>query len=289
MFRKLSAAVWAHMAVFALPGQATAQDGPGMPRNGFYMEMEMGLAAAPGMAVAGTDNDLGAGCDLIANPDQAEAGSGCMDPPPPPMWVSRAAETTGVLTALTVGYNWGRLRAEGEYFYRTAPHNDIAPLRIGDAGTLRGTGGEIEIAEGGVDDVLARNFFANLRYEFVLDSRFTSYLGIGAGLAHVSLDYFLRAKHNDDPNAIDTFDDPVLKERLSGATTIGNAKLADNLAGVQALAGVDYRVSDPFSLGLKLRWDKARRVRGRKDVGSAPQPRIERCTRLPGPLPCDDE
>ena len=49
-------------------------------------------------------------------------------------------------------------------------------------------------------------------------------------------------------------DRELLNERVAGTTTIGRAKLSDTLFGYQVLAGVDYQVSDPVSIGLKFRW-----------------------------------
>ena len=45
-----------------------------------------------------------------------------------------------------------------------------------------------------------------------------------------------------------------LNRRLAGTTTYGRAKLSDTLFGYQVIAGVDYQVSEPVSIGLKFRW-----------------------------------
>ena len=146
------------------------------------------------------------------------------------------------------------MRVEGEYFYRTTTYNDRTGARVGDEVSLGKVDQEIETVEGGLDDVLSHNFFGNLYYDFASKSRFTPYLGIGVGVALVSLDYSSRWKRNDNPDFITTFMDRDLNEKLAGTTTIGTAKLSDRLFGYQVLGGGDYKVNDSISVGIKFRW-----------------------------------
>ncbi len=78
-------------------------------------------------------------------------------------------------------------------------------------------------------------------YDVASASSFTPYVGVGIGLERASLDYSSRWKRNDDPSRIMTFDDPAMKAKIAGTTTIGDARLTDSMAGYQVLAGVDYR------------------------------------------------
>ncbi len=92
--------------------------------------------------------------------------------------------------------------------------------------------------------------------------------------------YFKKWTRHHDPEEISTFDDTTatdeqkntLHRRLAGTTTISRAKLSDTLFGYQAVAGVDYQVSEPVTIGLKFRradfgefesdpreWDQLRR------------------------------
>ena len=148
----------------------------------------------------------------------------------------------------------GKVRAEFEYFYRTTTYNDRTGARVGDEVSLGKIDQEIETVEGGLDDVLSHNFFGNLYYDFTSKSRFTPYLGIGVGVAPVSLDYSSRWKRNDNPDFITTFVDRDLNAKLAGTTTIGTAKLSDRVLGYQVLGGGDYKVNDSISVGIKFRW-----------------------------------
>ena len=242
-------------------------------KDGWYMGMDLGFAMAPDVAVAGRDNDVGTLCDKVINPDAFNP-----DPSTPldctrdgsegDTWTNPFDGGTGILAGFSLGYRLGSFRGEGEYFYRTTTHDSRSDTRGLAPSIQRKVGEELEILDGRVDDVLSHNFFANLYYDFHTNSRFTPYVGVGVGVAQVSLDYFSRWKRHTDPAKITTFNDknsqnvpcqpdPMsmgLCSRLAGTTTIADRKLTDTLFGYQILAGVDYRVSDPVSIGLKFRW-----------------------------------
>ena len=248
--------IW--MVLLAFPRQVVAKDG-------WYMGMDLGVAIAQSMDVTGRDNDLGTVCDRIINPDdlglsagecEREGGEG-------DRWTNEVDGGAGVLAGLALGYRLGDFRVEGEYFYRTTTYDDESDLSIsGYAPTRKKEEEELEESIGAVDDVLSHNFFANLYYDFRSDSKFTPYLGFGVGVARVSLDYFSKFKRNDDPENIRTFNDrgvpdadkAKLHQTLAGTTSIASAKLSDTLFGYQVLAGMDYRVSEPVTIGLKFRW-----------------------------------
>ena len=48
--------------------------------------------------------------------------------------------------------------------------------------------------------------------------------------------------------------DEELNKRSAGTLTYDQAKMSDTLFGYQALAGVDYQVSEPLTIGLKFRY-----------------------------------
>ena len=252
--------------------------GPVFAKDGFYIGGDLGIAVAPGLDADAWDNDVSTRCDGFINND----GSGNHLVPPlsgdcdqssrdKGFWTQQFDGGSGILAGLAVGYRMGSFRAEAEYFYRGTTYDGLDNTIdfVTPTGTTALTGfqggkteQELSIIEGGVDDVLSHNFFANLYYDYRSDSKFTPYAGVGVGLARVSLDFFNRWGRNYDPAAISTFDDTngtpeqkdTLHRQVAGTTTIGRAKLSDVLFGYQVLAGVDYQVSDPLSIGLKFRW-----------------------------------
>ena len=235
-------------------------------KDGFYLGMDLGVAVAPEMDVqtGGKDDwseELGGGsrCDLTINPQGLQLPGGvdsCEEHPNSwgPMDESFDGGS-GILAGLAVGYRLGSFRAEGEYFYRNAAYDstDTPTSPTFDPGTDLGYG----TVQDAVDDVLSHNFFANLYYDYHSDSKLTPYVGIGIGLAKVSVAYrtlWQRTTNLDNVGVFGPGPGEELNEKLVGALTHDRAKMSDMLFGYQALAGVDYQVSEPLTIGLKFRY-----------------------------------
>ena len=232
-----------------VPGHVLAKDG-------WYMGMDLGVAIAPEMDTASSDNDYPTTCDQFfgstKSPDDCSTGE---------KWSNKFGGGTGMLAGLALGYRWGNFRAEWEYFHRNTIYEDASEPRF-PGGPDEKIEQEISVSEEAIDDVSSHNFFVNLYYDFTSKSRWTPYLGVGVGLSQVSLDYSSRFARSSNPGDISTFDNEgfdqdkldSLKGNLAGTTTIGRGNLSEALFGYQAIAGLDYRISEPFSVGLKLRW-----------------------------------
>ena len=220
-------------------------------QDGWYIGMDLGVAMAPSMDVITSDDDVSTPCDPFINPNVA---SDCDRSPS--SWDNKLDGGTGILAGVALGYRLGSFRIEGEYFYRGTTHDDIDETDdFRDPVNQDKAQQELDLYITGVDDVLSHNFFGNLYYDYHSDSKFTPYMGAGVGFAQVSLDYFSTIRRNHDPSQITTFpQNAELNKQLAGTTTIGRAKLSDTLFEYQLIAGVDYWVSEPVSLGLKFRW-----------------------------------
>lgn len=245
-----------------------------LAKDGLYMGMDLGVAVAPDMDVktGGLDDwstsGSGTRCDATINPGRLQGGACNNDPR---TW-GPATESfdggSGILAGLAVGYRLGSFRVEGEYFYRgtrygsTAepyfPDDDWSPSdsrEYGGGGAMQEYGGG---AEDAVDNLMSHNFFANLYYDYRTDSKFTPYAGFGIGFAQVSVQYRTRWQRSRNADHISVFDrnEPggELNERLAGALTHDEATMSDTMFGYQALAGVDYQVSEPLTIGLKFRY-----------------------------------
>ncbi len=227
-------------------------------QDGWYLRTNLGFAVAPGLTVNARDNDWGTRCDKLSNPGLAETRPDeCASAPPPAEWTHEVGAGDGMQSVLALGYTWNGLRFEGEYLYRTTTYTrGEGGSQVLDAVTQEKQQQEIEIIDGGLEDLLAHSVFANVYYEFKSNSPYTPYFGVGVGLSSTSLDYYGRFKRNDDPSAITTFLHPERKARLAGTTTIGRSKLNDLLAAYQAVVGVDYALSDNMGIGAKVRWSR---------------------------------
>ncbi len=238
-------------------------------KDGFYIGGELGIAVAPGMDIEAWDTDVATQCDKFINNNGSgnylvKPSKNCAQSSRDDFaWLQQFDGGTGILAGAAIGYRMGSFRVEGEYLYRNTTYDELDEGEAIRGNFQQGKDKELRIVEGGVDDVLSHNFFANLYYDYRSDSKFTPYVGVGVGFSRVSLDFYNRWARHYEPDRIPTFDDAasgsdaekdMLNERLVGTTTIGRAKLSDTLFGYQVLAGVDYQVSDPVTIGLKFRW-----------------------------------
>lgn len=226
--------------------------------DGWYLRTNLGFAVAPGLTVNARDNDWGTRCDKLSNPGLAETRPDeCASAPPPAEWTHEVGSGNGVQSVVALGYTWHGLRFEGEYLYRTTTYSrGEGESQILDAVIQEKQQQELEIVDGGLEDLLSHSVSANVYYEIKSNSPYTPYFGVGVGLAATSLDYYGRFKRNDDPAAISTFLHPERKARLAGTTTIGRHKMNDLLAAYQAVVGVDYALSDNLGIGAKVRWSR---------------------------------
>ena len=255
------------LVVAAVTGRAEAQTSAQPPaqtstsasaQDGWYLRTNLGFAVAPGLTVHARDNDWGTKCDKLSNPGLAETtAEECASAPPITGWTHEVGAGDGVQSVLALGYTWNSLRFEGEYLYRTTTYTrGEGESEILDVVTQQKQRQEIEIIDGGLEDLLSHSVFANVYYEIKNNSPYTPYVGVGVGLSATSLDYYGRFKRNDDPAAIATFLHPERKARLAGTTTIGRSKLNDILAAYQAVVGVDYAINDKLGIGAKVRWSR---------------------------------
>ena len=220
-----------------------------------YIEMGLGMNAAPPLVAHGSDNDWSTKCDLIINPLGLETGGECDSAPPSTSWINAFGRGNGFGAGMAIGYDWGAVRLELEYLYRSTAYDDRSDTDIFDDVTLDKREQEIEQAYGEIDDLRTHGAFVNLYYDFGLStSLWTPYAGVGIGGERATLDYRSVWKRNDDPERIATFMDPLLRARVAGTTTVGNARVSDSSLGYQLLAGVDYRLGERAMLGVKLRW-----------------------------------
>ena len=238
---------WIWVAALALAaGDLTAQP---------YVGSELGFTLVPNLRLVGTDNDWGTRCDLLINPDGSETGTECDTPPPPTEWTNDSGLGKGIAAGLAAGYRFGRYRAEVEYRYRAASHDDYAPTQIGDVVTAQKADQELETAIGGGGDVTVHGLFTNLAVDLrTAQQRLTPYVGVGAGVQRVAVDYLSVWKRNGDPARITTFEDAALRAKLAGTTTLAAAVLDDTMFSVQILGGVDYRVADGLTIGNRVRY-----------------------------------
>lgn len=251
------------IAALCLPfvgGPASAQNAP---RNGAYAGLQLGVAQSSVIqsTLGGTSHPTR--CDvLLYSPPATPPGSdpACIDNTPSILSDNELEPGSGIVSGFTVGYGMGGLRFEAEYLHRYMG-DDMKPI-----GGTTSTSLPAKSSEWSVDhpphewigDFRAHQFFVNAYYDFLNDSRWTPYIGAGAGMAITKLSYyaqFLRKPEAEYLQVEFTPDWPEsARQAAAGTASIIDTKVSDTVFGFQGLAGVDYALSERTSVGVTLRW-----------------------------------
>ena len=155
---------------------------------------------------------------------------------------------------------FGRLRFEVEYLYRYMG-DDTSPLGGTTSTALQGKNSEWSSDEPPferIGDYKAHQIFANAYYDFLNESNWTPYAGIGVGWAVTELSYYAQFIRKPEAEYLQIDFDPDwpadTKRAAAGTASIMDTKVGKNIFGFQLLAGVDYSLSERTSVGVALRW-----------------------------------
>ena len=167
----------------------------------------------------------------------------------------------GIIAGAAVGYapsaGWlRRFRVELEYLYRNSDYDETSD--VPGAGGVQGQRltDEVLIAADRIGSLMSHSWLLNVYRDFPR-GRFTPYVGLGFGTSAVELEYSGIWARNPDPGMIATGtglpNEDEIKRNLAGTTSVGRARLEDNLRIIQAMVGLDYALTDATSIGVKLR------------------------------------
>ena len=118
----------------------------------------------------------------------------------------------------------GWFRVELEYFHRDSAYDQTSPI-LGASGEMRERlSSEVARASEHVYSLTSHNLFGNIYVDFDTGSRFTPYLGFGAGAGFTDLDNGRVLARRLDPAAITSVPDHVpnaeeVRRNLAGTTT----------------------------------------------------------------------
>ena len=241
----------------------------------FYVGADIGLADPRTLDSTSFGTSRPTRCDALMYSDATYPSEAIRDDPacgnttPRRKWDSRWDVGSGLAVGLHAGYVRDRLRFELEFMHvkpGSASHPIItAPTHSGLAGKIS-EWSETAPPYEWISDLHIRQYFANVFYDFALESRWTPYVGIGAGWARMKMQHqrrFLRKTVEEGyldatPSvpAAGWDDASWLEWRQNAAGTLSamDTELSDTLFGFQLLAGVDYALTDRTSVGIKARW-----------------------------------
>lgn len=234
---------------------------------GLYVSGDFGMNFGASLDSNGASNDRASVCDEYINPQYASVaddgqGKSCTAPGRGlgDGWDNGFSSDEGPLFALALGYRLpdSMFRTEFEYFYRDTGYDETAPVPSAVGVNQDKIAQEIVTATDRIGSFVSHNLFANLYLDFAGTGALTPYVGAGVGLGFAEVDYGSVWARNPDPGAIRTGaglpNADEIRQNLAGTTSVADEELTDTLFGYQLMAGVDYRLTDHLSAGLKARW-----------------------------------
>ncbi len=242
-------------------GPAWAQEG-----SGFYLSSEQGASFASGLDFSGTSDDRESACDEFLNPWYLLGGDRCtkVNRGEGDDWKNVFDGARGIVSGVALGYRLeGRFRLESEYFFYNSEYDQTTPVTGAEGVGFAKLGQEIERAEDRLGNLSSHNLFGNLYFDFINSSRFTPYVGVGAGVGFAAVDWGSIWARNADPGKITTGADfpfasnaqlVAFRQNLAGTVSSARSELSDTLFGYQVLLGADYALTERVSLGVKGRW-----------------------------------
>ena len=242
---------------------ACAADGAAAQNNrdGWYGGLQLGVAFPTAVNSARKYVNHPTRCDILLYPPSVAP------PDDPACRVNRPGVTSnkfdpgiGPGGGLMVGYAAGRLRYEMEYLY-ASPGSDESPIGGTTSTALLSKSSEWSTEQPPfewIGDHTAHQVFANLYYDFVRDSRWTPFVGVGIGWAATELNYYLQFIRKPEAEYLQLEFDPdwpeVAKRAAAGTASILDTYPSENVFGYQLLVGVDYALTEHTTVGVALRW-----------------------------------
>ena len=233
-------------------------------RRGGYVGLNLGLAGSARLDSSVSAVTTPTKCDRLLYDDPALAPSGapeCMEMTPRELSSNGFSPGLGFTGGLSAGYVFGGPRIELEYRARTHGGN-LSPL-------IESTTNQAVVSKAlewspvsppteSISNYRVHQIFANLYYDFANDSRWTPFLGAGAGMARTGIRYTRRLIRKTLDQGYQDVEPPLtLADRpaaAAGTVSLLEPDLSGTLPGFQILGGVDYAVGERTSIVLNAHW-----------------------------------
>ena len=232
-------------------------------KAGFYLGAAVGGDRSPSMHLVSGDDDRASRCDEYINPRYAELPA-CTAPDrsvgAADAWSSRFASAWGALAGVAVGYRFReRFRVELETDYGSVGLDTSSPI-IAPSGVPYDSIAAPELADAyeriGNAEVLG--LFVTAYVDFPNRSRFTPFVGLGAGVGLASMDYDVLWERTDNPDDViyagaGLANEDEIRRNLVGGDTRARQRLRDRLNTVHLTVGVGYALTERVSLEIRVR------------------------------------
>lgn len=244
--------------IFGNPQQAEAQEN----RDGFYAGIQIGVTVPHDVDMGRRYVSYPTRCDVFLYPPGMSPPAddpACQDSSPGV--TSHYFEPgAGPAGGLMLGYARGALRFEIEYL-NAAFGSDDAPIGGTTSSALQTKGSEWSSdypPSAWLGEYNLNQFFANVFWDYRSASKWTPFVGAGAGLAQAKMNFYLQFVRKREAEYLQIEFSPDWPEEAKRAAA-GTASILDTypeqvVFGYQVMAGVDRALGESTSLGAAFRW-----------------------------------
>ena len=202
-------------------------------------------------------------CDrlLYANPQSAPTGGDCADNTSRQLFSGSFGLGGGLVGSASIGYAWGKFRAEAEYLGRSHPGESMPAIASVDNAALLSKQGEwsphmpptYEVA-----DFSVQQLFVNAAYAITENPNAAPYVGLGVGFARVTADYTGRYVRRTIGEGFVGGSAAPEEWQLAAAGTVSalDVEVGDQAFGYQVFAGIDHALTKQATLFAMARWSQ---------------------------------
>jgi opacity protein-like surface antigen len=228
----------------------------------FYAGISLGGNASGDVAMRSRSNDRASICDEYINP-RALSVPGCVTPErgAGDGWAAPFDGGRGFSAEAELGYRFSpRFRVALAYGYNATKFDQTVSSTDASGVDFDKIGNELASGEESLGSARSHELFAVAYRDWPNRSRWTPFVGAGAGLARVRKDFSWVWVRSTDPGDILTGrDQPNANEilrNLAGTVSAGRSALRDTMAAFLLLAGASRQLTDTVSVAFKVQWKR---------------------------------
>lgn len=253
-FRRPAAWLWLLLPVCLVGTQAGASP--------WEASISLGGHVAPSPTVSSRSDDRASICDEYINP-QALGVIGCTTPDrgAGDGWLASFDGDEGISVEMELGYRlWPRVRVALAYSYHVTGFDQTVSSTDASGADFDKISNELSTGVETLDAVRSHEIFLMGFYDWPTRGEWKPYVGLGAGVSWMRMEFsWLWARSADPRDIVTGAGQPNAEEirrNLAGTVSVGGSVLRDVVAGYVLEAGVERTLSDALTAGFKVQWKR---------------------------------
>lgn len=250
--RRLAAMISIATAWFAM-GEVHAQ---------WYAGIALGGNASRDVIVESRSNDRASICDEYINP-RALGVPGCTTPDrgAGDGWLAPFDPGAGHSAEVELGFQVSpRLRLATVYGHHVTAFDQTVSSTDATGADFDKISNELSIGEETLGHTTSGEVQIVVYHDWPTATRWTPYAGIGVVASRARKDFSWVWARSTDPADIGTGlvqpNAEEIRRNLAGTVSVGRQTLRDTMAGYVLIAGIECKLSDSVSVGLKAQWKR---------------------------------